>query len=510
MATSLSDLTTIPTVQSIFDGEIAPVLRSNNVRVTDWTVGGVYRAMAFAAATMWQEGRTALATLAAAGLGDYVFGFSAVPSGVDVSSWVTPYAKQVYGVDRIQATQTVRTFALVNASANTYGPIAAGALIVQNTVTGLRYKNAASLTIAPSATTTASFASEFAVNTSAGLTYTEGTGSTWQIVTAQYPGVTATNPASTYSTVSSSGAGTGTLALSGSPTGVHSYAIRIDSAGVVGGGAWSTSIDGSNFASAGTIGTLVNLGGTGLTVTPADNGGSPSFPAGAYFYFSVPGSDVTQVGRDQETPQALGARCYALYPSLAFAKDSAGNWIPTSPTLAAYVALAYSASSQVKVAFAKTDGTINNQVNVVIAGQGALVPSSVLATVQSFFNSFSMLTDLPVVSSPTANALTFGGATVKYKTGALAATQAAMTARFAAYVAGVDTSATLSINGLVDRSYLITLMRTTPNVTYVNDGLTINGAAADLQLPTSGTYGLATWDGVSANPLSSAFTWIGA
>ena len=509
MAPSFTDLITIPSVQDIFDGELAPILRSNKVRVTDWLVGGAYRALGFFGSSAWQQGRTALATLTASTFGDMVFGFVDAPLGIDLSSWVTPYAKGVYGVRRIEATFTIRTITLTNATLNTYGPISDGSCTIVCTTTGNRYKNVGALTIAASTTTTASFRSEYAVNSAIGRSYIDTVNDGhWQIVTAQYPGVTVSNPCPTgaFSPVSSTGAGTGTIAPTGSPGAAHSLAVRVDAAGVIGGGSWSVSLDGGAFVSQGAIGTLANFGGTGITITPTNGAGTPSFPAGALFYFNAPGSDVTQAGRDQETPGATGTRCYALYPSLAFPKDAGGNWIPASPTLPAYEAMALSASDQVKVAFAKTDPTINGKVNIVIAAQGGVLPSSVVALVQLFFNAFHMLTNNVAVSSPTPNVITLGGATIKYR-GTLATVQAALTARLSAYLAGVDPLSPLPVNGLLDRSYINSLIRSTPGVTHLDDALTINTVAADLQLPTSGTYGLATWDGASGNPVSSAFTW---
>jgi hypothetical protein len=62
-----------------------------------------------------------------------------------------------------------------------------------------------------------------------------------------------------------------------------------------------------------------------------------------------------QYGRDVETPQQLGARCYATRPQLAFARDAAGNAIWGSPTIDAYQALALTASTQVYTALAQTE-----------------------------------------------------------------------------------------------------------------------------------------------------------
>lgn len=508
MATpSLSDLLSIPTLAQILDGEVMPSLRSAGVKVTDWITGGAYSALATGAANMWLEGRTAIAAMSAARFGDYVFGFSSAPGGIDVTGWATTYAKQVYGVDRIAATNTKRNIRFTNSTATVYGPVAAGAIMVVCTVTGNRYVNDSAVTIAASGTTDATFRSEFTVDSTVGRTYTDSIATSWQFVTASYPGVTLSNPSLTYSSISSVGAGGGTISLGGLPAGSHSVVVRIDVSGVVGGGSWSTNTDNAGWVSQGAIAAIVNLGGTtGINITPADNATNPSFPAGALFYFTAPGGDVVQAGRDEESPQDLGTRCKALFPLLAFTQDANGNFVPpVSPTATAYQALALSANTQVKVCYVKTDGTINNKLHLLVAGQGAVLSPAVVANVQNFWNLFAPVTDVVSVESPNARAITLAGATVQVRAAMLATAQAAFQTAAARYLAGVDSVSALNINGLVDRSYLNAILRATPGVTHVDDGLTINAVAADLQLPvTAGTYELATW---SPADLTSGLTW---
>jgi hypothetical protein len=287
--------------------------------------------------------------------------------------------------------------------------------------------------------------------------------------------------------------------------------VRIDATGSVGDGSvgWSTSVDNGGWVSH-TGASATNLGGVaGLNVTLSDNSGAPAFVFGSVYYYQTPGSDVTQVGADVETPQALGTRCRGLWPSLAFAKDANGNWIPGSPSVSAYVALALSANTQVRIAFVATDGTVNNKLNIVIAGQGgAPLSPGVVANEQSFFNAYSMLTDLPVVQTSTARPLTLGGLTVYTKPGQTAAAQAALTLRLQTYLGGVDVATPFSINGTVDYDYLIALVRTTPGVTKVSGTLTLTTAAGsvttDLPLPiTPGAFESATWSQSAA----SAFNW---
>jgi hypothetical protein len=171
--------------------------------------------------------------------------------------------------------------------------------------------------------------------------------------------------------------------------------------------------------------------------------------------------------------------------------------------------MALSANDQVKVAFAVTDGTINNLVRLYVAGQGgATLPSSVLASLTLFFAHYSMLTDSVLVSQPAQRTINLGGATIVVKSAQLASAQAAIQRAFQIYLGGVDPVQALSVNGRIDHAYLVSLIRATPGVVKFDDtDLTINGAATDLQLPvTPGAYEVASWTEQVASVLSWATT----
>ena len=191
---------------------------------------------------------------------------------------------------------------------------------------------------------------------------------------------------------------------------------------------------------------------------------------------------------------------------LAFAKDPAGNWIPGSPTMSAYEALARSASNQVKICFALTDATIANRVLLYLAGQGAPLSADTLAAVQDFLNHFSFLCDIAAVLSPTLRTITLGGATITVRASQLAAAQAALTRSLQIYFGGVDPARPLSVNGKIEHGYLVDLVEQLPGfVGFTDTLLTINGNAADLQLPvTPGAYELAQW----AQSVAAAFAWV--
>lgn len=509
----LSDLLTIPTQDTVFAQEIQPELTKRGVRVTDWLVGGAYRAIAYVVANMRVDVRTALAALAAAGFEDYAFGVSTLPSGIDVTGWAPLIAKQRYGVTQIAATYTLRNFTITNTSGNVYS-LTAGQVIGAMVASGNRYVLNQAVTVPANGSVAGiQFRSEFPYSSTS--TYNgDASGSTIQIVTAQYPGVTLTNPAPSpsFSPVTQTGAGTGSVTPSGSPSFSHTVAVKIDVGGNLGVAQWSTSLDNAAYVSQGTSSsvTLSPSGGGSIVVTLADASplAPPSFVAGTVYYFSTPGSDLVQAGRATETPQQLGTRCRGLWPSLAFQRDTLGNPLPLGPTQSAYQALALSASTQVTTAYVATDGTVNNKVNIILAGQGAPVPTGTVATVQAFFNSIATLTDNVLVSTTSARTITLAGLTLYCKAAQVSAAQTALTLAIQAYLGGTDARNVLGVNGTVEHGYLNALARFTPGVTKITDGaLTINSVAADYSMPgTPGAFEQAVLpNGFSA---ATAFTWI--
>jgi hypothetical protein len=447
----------------------------------------------------------------AAGFEDYVFGKSTPPadvdgSTVDVTGWAPVISVQRYGTPIIDATYTRRQFTLTNASLSIYGPLQPGAssLMVQFP-SGNRYVLDQVLTIAASGVTLATFRSEFASDSQAGLVYNDAPGtSPLTMVTASYPGVTVSNPAPTFSPVARAGTGLGTITPSGTPVAPpHSVAVRIKTSGNAGVAGWQYAIDGGAWSATQTA--AVVLIGSGITLTLADNGGNPAFLLDEVYYFTTPGSDIVQVGADVETPQGLGARCRGLIPAIAFQKDSNGRRFPIVTDGERLRDAGADANDNVRVVLVQPDTVINNKVNVVIAGNGGapLAPVDV-ADMQQLLNAFSMETDLPSVSTSTGRAIVLAGLTVSVPSAQLLSAQTTMTQRLQKYFGGLDPATPISINPLIDYDYIIALVRTTPGVSKVSGTLTINGGATDLQLPvTPGAFESAQWGQTSA----TAFSW---
>jgi hypothetical protein len=501
----LADLFNIPTQQQVIDGDMIPELQSQGVRVTDWVVGSVVRAASYAFSKAKVDVLTEIAAMAAAGFEDYVFGFSQAPGGIDVTGWAPLVAKQRYNVDQILATYTRRQILLTNTVASSYGPLNPGALMVQFP-SGNRYVLDQIVTIPSSSSVTATFRSEFTYTTNASYNGDPDSAAII-LVTATFPGVTATNPRPNFSPYTHVGVGTGTLSQSGTDGLAHSFRVRIDSNGQSGAASWSYSMDGAAFASAGTAASF-GIGG-GTTTTLVNGTVNPSFVAGDIYYFFSPGSSLLSAGRPDETPGQLGTRCRGLWPMLGWPKDVNGNTIAMSPAASAYIALAQSSSNQVTQVLVQTSTTVNDEVDIVVAGQGAILDAGTVAAIQAFFNSFSMLTDRPVVSSPTARPINLASGVITVKQAQLAQAQAQLQTQLQAYFTGNDSQG-LAINGRIDHAYLVELVRALPGVTKFNDTafqIGHNGgsfAVADLQLPvTALALELPTW----GEQVASVFTW---
>lgn len=503
---TLEELLTIPTQQTILDTEVLSYLQSQELRVDDWTSNAVYRAFAFIVSFMRLDVRKIVAVLCAAGFEDYVFGLvdSPVP-GLDVTLWCELVARNRYGLERIPASHTRRRITLTNSIAIAYPGITAGGITVLFP-SGNRYilDEDIDIPIGPGGEVVAVFRSEFATDSSADLVYNDPSDSEIVIVQSDFAGVTATNPAEDFTEVSQSGSGVGIVEPSGTPTGNHSFVVRIDTTGNAADIAWSISLDGGAFeAQSGA--SVVDVGGTGVTITLDDDTGDPAFSAGTFYFFNTPGSDVTEPGRDQETPQELGLRCRNLWPLLALIKDSAGNFVPVSPTQSGYELLALSASSQVVVAYVQT-GSVNNEILICVAGQGVLLPPAALAAVQDYFRSRNRLTDYVVIVSPILREIEIADLVITVRAGMLATAQAAVQRALQIYFAGLDGGSKLKPNGRIDHAYVASLIRRATGVEKVNDTVfTIEGTAGDYQMPAvAGTIELAQWQQTAAID----FTWV--
>jgi hypothetical protein len=456
------------------------------LNVTDWNSGGWERSIVELDSIALHDLVAVLVpTLASTGFLDLAL--------ANAPQWVPLIVEEFYGLKQNAATYTQGNVKLTCAASAGPYTFAAGDVWVLS-ASGLRYVNITGGTLPSGGTLTLLFQSESPNNSPGGFNYAADGINTITTLVTQFAGVTVSNPGTPFSAATLTGLGTGTVTPSGSPSGSHSVTIRIDTSGQAGVASWSYSLDGGGYVSAGAVASA--LVGAGITATLTNGSLSPSFIAGDLYAFTAPGSWITQQGTDIESLDSLVARAKNRWPSLASLVAPNGVAALASPTLGFYDLLARAASTQVTQTLVATDATIPNQVNIVIAGQAGPLPTAVVNAVQGFFNAKQMITDKPVVSTTASRAITVGG-TIKVRAAQLAAAQAAAQSKVATYVNSAG------INGLIELAEVISAVMEVDGITNIT-GLTINGAAADLQLPvTPGAFESPQLSGTVAG----SFTW---
>jgi len=433
------------------------ILQANGFPTQNWQPGGVERTRLMAFTTLMSDFINNYVPAYVGG------GFTTLASG----GWVELLMQQFYNLTRNPAVSTVGNITLTSASGVSSQTYAAGKLIAVFGATGNRYLNTASVTIpAGPGSVSAPFQAEFA-----GASYNDPSSSGNITLVTPIPGVTLTNPAGAFTSVTQTGSGTGSATPSGSPTAPHSVIINITntSAGVPVTGSYQ--LDG---ASAVTFGpsTTQTIGSSGITVTFANGASGTSFVNGDTYAFQAPGSWITTQGANAETDAAGGVRMQNRWPSLS-----------AIPTQGLYQLLATSTPSvgaQVTQCFIVPDATINNKINVIVAGPGGVLPGATITAIQNYLKPRARGTDNPVVQSPTTLAITIA-ATVTVSVTSFSSAQSAITAALNNYIASAPINTTLRLAVIND---LIM------NVSGVIDcsGVTINGTAANLTLGGVGSY----------------------
>jgi baseplate J-like protein len=480
MAISLSDLLIPKTVEQVV-AKILAVLQSEQFPVTDWQPGGVERTRTKAFATALSDLVSALVPIVAGG------GF------VDYAraAWLRLLAKQRYDLDYGEASFTKGTIRLTCAAAAGPYTIVADQLRFQFP-SGLRYQNKTGGVLASAGTLNVSVQSEYQNDSLKGLNYVDPSGAVISMVTP-LAGVTATNIAPPFSSVSHAGVGGGTVTPSGTAGAQYQITIRIDTNGQAGVAAWSYSINGAAYVSAVGAPSSLLLPGTGITVTLANGPASPSLLQGDTYTFASPGTWISEQGTDEEIDSSLAARCKNRWPSL-------NALLTSSPTLGYYDLLARQASAQVTQTKIQTDPTINNKVLIVIAGQGGVLPDGVRITVQDYISKRVTLTDYPVVIHPTVRPIVLTGVATVDRSKRSAA-QASAEAAVRTYINTI-----VGINGVVRLAEIIDAVMAVDGMVDLT-GLTINGSATNLTLPvTANAYELSSW----AESIATALTWVNA
>jgi hypothetical protein len=479
---TLSELLRSATLDAVIS-KMLGVFQSAGFPVTDWdSSGGSERTRIKAFATALKDlAADLIPAIAAGGFIDYATG-----------AWLKLTAKQMYDLDYVAASYTVGTIRLTCAPSAGPHTLSVGQTLFKFP-SGNRYTLSAlpnGNVLASGGTLDVTVTSESPNQSALGLNYIDPSNASPIVMTKPLTGVTATNPAPAYSPVTQIGTGTGTVTPSGSPNSAHQVVIRIDTNGQAGVASWSYSIDGGAFVSAGAVSSATNLGGYGIDVTLSNGSVSPSFLTNDLYNFSTPGTWITTQGRDEESDVALRARSKNRWPSL-------NSYGASSPTLGFYDLLVRESSTQITQTRVQTDGTINNKVWIVIAGQGGALPPAVVSAADAFVKKRVPITDFPVVVSPTIRTITLSG-TVTVEREKETAAKAAAEAAVRTYI-----NTTVGINGIVRLAEIIDALMSTDGIIDVT-GLQINGASANLALPVvAGAFELPSW----TQAIASALTW---
>ncbi len=234
-----------------------------------------------------------------------------------------------------------------------------------------------------------------------------------------------------------------------------------------------------------------------VAVVFRDGPGAPDLQGtrGAFFAgdsWAITTDWASQYGQDEESQQALSARCQGQWTTLAMG-------LPL-PQIEAW---ALAASPEVQAATAVPDNSGAGIVNLYVAGSGgAAVSSAGLAAVGAYVSqrlsggvtlgSSGASTGLPVTALEFAIAL---GATIYVKAAQLTAAQTALSAGLLAYQLAVG------VGGTVRYSQVMALLQGLPGVAgnqgYV-DGVTLNGGTLDIVLS----------DGYTADITPPASPWV--
>lgn len=463
---------------------LAQLLTTQDAQAIYETLLGVYASYGFPV-TAWQDGETektrllAIATALADISGNYIPQFTA-GTFVDFSTgtWLQLKAQEDYNLPFNPATATVGQITITQTSAVASSQTITPGKMIAVFVSGRRYFltgfmvagvfTATPQTLAYGSPLIGVFAAE-----NPGSIYNDPSSSAITAATP-LPGVTLTNPAGNYSTVVHTGAGTGTLTLTGTPVGTHQILVTIDSTGASGSATWDYSVDGGPAVSAGAAASLSNVGGTGVNIALTNGGSGTSFVENDTYLFNVPGTWITSPGSDVESDTALQTRCRNRWPSLS-----------SIPTQGYYQLLATSVpavGSQVVQVIVQPDSVVPNKVKIVVAGPAGPLPGGTISTIQSYITPRAIGGDNAVVVSPSTQALTFAG-TITIAVNQLTPASNAITTAMNDYVASIP------INGTVLLSEIIALIKAIPGVVDVNvPSITINGSAANLPLGSSTTF----------------------
>jgi hypothetical protein len=457
--TTLADLLSPQSVSAIFQ-QLLGVYQAAGFPVTAWQVGGVERTRLMAIATALSDvSGNYIPAIAGGSLLDY---------SPNYPGWTALTAAQIFSLAQNLAGFTFGNITATNTATSSYA-FTAGQLVFVFGTSGRRYICTGSGTIPASGSLSIPVIAE-----NAGSVYVEPSSSAAITLVTPLPGVTLTNPATTYASATGThgGSGTGIITASGSPVGPHSLVVNITATGQAGVATISTSLDGAAFVAQGAVSSLVNVGGTGINITLSNGAINPSFVVGDTYSYTTPGSWITSQGSDIEADTALATRCRNRWSSLSV--------VPTQSLYQLLATSTPSVGSQVTSCTVVPDPFINDKINVVVSGPGGVLPGPTITAIQAYITPRRRGCDNPIVQSPSTTPVTYAF-TYTVPVASAAAASAAITTGLLDYTAAVP------VNGTVRIADVIQIVMDVAGVVDCS-GVTINGVAANLTLGGVGVY----------------------
>jgi hypothetical protein len=325
---------------------------------------------------------------------------------------------------------------------------------------------------------------------SPGAKYADGPGTINEVVTS-LTGVTVTNPNTKFGGVDSYGfakrntanQGSGTITPShvGVPAEIRFYTITV----LATGSEPSTGSVQIKYEKSGVITVLAPIspipassGAAGDGVTLAfGNGAGTGFVAGDIHTFQTPGTPITNAGTDDETNEALAARCLGRWPSLSLniVADKYVAWIRQC---------SLDSALGIEKITIRPSTTVAGQANILVATASGAVPGASLDILQAYVNARDGITDAGEVLSAVGKPVTPAG-NVTVKAADLVAAKAAADAAWLSYISGLPIGGDVSTGtpGLVRLAELVQALMDAGAIDY--SGLQLNDAAANLALATN-------------------------
>jgi hypothetical protein len=298
--------------------------------------------------------------------------------GHAAGDFMTLLAREVYLLERIPATSTTFNLQFVSSAAAPPYQLAVGDIVVAGP-SGNRYTNTVAVTIPPGAVSGA--VSFVAVAPGAAFVDNPTPGAlgaaSLQLVTA-FAGLTLQPAAADFAPTVQSGSSTGQIKATRTGTLAptpHTFVIRIDIAGNLGGAQYSVSTDGGIYLPGGLLAATQDLGG-GTRLLAVAGGSSPAFLAGDTFTVVTPGGPNYVQGSDVESDANLATRCRGRWPALSLN--------PTKAVIYLWARLAYGAASRIGIT---PDPVIAGQINVLVADSHGPIDPINAAAIETYIAS---------------------------------------------------------------------------------------------------------------------------